>query len=176
MAARFFHRQLAIYAAYHRDARNKATHFIGIPAIVLSLLIALALWRFRIDGIGVSGAMVVAILALLGWIALDVGVGLGMALVIVPMWLVAEWVRVNTGDITTWIIFAVLFVGGWVFQFIGHAYEGRRPALVDNLFQAFIGPMFLVAETFIALGLRADLRRAVEGPHVAERAASVTPK
>jgi len=74
-----------------------------------------------------------------------------------------------------WIVFAALFVGGWVFQFVGHAYEGRRPALVDNLFQAFIGPMFLVAETFIALGLREDLRRAVDGPHVAERA-SVTSK
>jgi hypothetical protein len=35
--------------------------------------------------------------------------------------------------------------------------------------------MFLVAETFIALGMRDDLRRAVAGPHVAERA-SVTPK
>lgn len=38
MTGRFFGRQLAIYAAYHRDARSKATHFIGIPAIVLSLL------------------------------------------------------------------------------------------------------------------------------------------
>ncbi len=175
MTARFFERQLAIYAAYHRDARNKATHFIGIPAIVLSLLIVLALWRFSIGGVAVSGALIVGALALLGWIALDVGVGIAMALIIVPMWFIAEWMATRTGATTVWIAFAVLFVGGWVFQFIGHAYEGRRPALVDNLFQAFVGPMFLVAETFIALGLRADLRRAVEGPHVAERAA-VTPK
>ncbi|MBV9833064.1 MAG: DUF962 domain-containing protein [Alphaproteobacteria bacterium] len=175
MTARFFERQLAIYAAYHRDQRNKATHFIGIPAIVLSLLIVLALWRFSLGGVVVSGALLVGALALLGWIALDVGVGLAMALIIVPMWLIAEWLAAHTGATTVWIAFAVLFVGGWVFQFVGHAYEGRRPALVDNLFQAFIGPMFLVAETFIALGLRADLRRAVAGPHVAERAA-VTPK
>lgn len=175
MTARFFERQLAIYAAYHRDARNKATHFIGIPAIVLSLLIALALWRLRFGGVVISGALLVGALALLGWIALDVGVGLAMALVIAPMWLIAEWLAANTGAATMWIAFTVLFVGGWVFQFVGHAYEGRRPALVDNLFQAFVGPMFLVAETFIALGLRADLRRAVAGPHVAERA-SVTPK
>lgn len=176
MTGRFFERQLAIYAAYHRDARNKATHFIGIPAIVLSLLIALALWRLRIGGVVVSGALLVGALALLGWIALDVGVGLAMALIVVPMWLVAEWLASHTSASVVWIAFTALFVGGWVFQFVGHAYEGRRPALVDNLFQAFVGPMFLVAETFIALGLRADLRRAVEGPHVAERTASVTPK
>lgn len=175
MAARFFHRQLAIYAAYHCDSRNRATHFIGIPAIVLSLLIALALWRLRIGGVAVSSALLVGAAALLGWIALDVGVGLAMVLIVVPMWLLAEWLARATGASVVWIVFAVLFVGGWVFQFVGHAYEGRRPALVDNLFQAFIGPMFLVAETFIALGLRADLRRAMEGPHVGERAA-VTPK
>lgn len=33
---------LAAYAAYHRDARNIATHFIGIPLIVVSLLALLS--------------------------------------------------------------------------------------------------------------------------------------
>ena len=34
----FFARQLAVYASYHRDERNRATHFIGIPAIVFAIL------------------------------------------------------------------------------------------------------------------------------------------
>ena len=34
--------QMSTYAAYHQDARNKATHFIGVPVIVLSLFIPLA--------------------------------------------------------------------------------------------------------------------------------------
>ena len=34
MANDFFRSHLAGYAAVHRDARNKATHFIGIPVIV----------------------------------------------------------------------------------------------------------------------------------------------
>ncbi len=61
-----------------------------------------------------------------------------------------------------WIVFAVLFVGGWALQLWGHVYEGRRPALLSNLFQALIGPMFLVAEMFFALGLRRDLKDRVE--------------
>jgi len=59
----------------------------------------------------------------------------------------------------------VLFVGGWILQFLGHHYEGRRPALLDNIFQAFIGPMFLVAETMVLLGHRPDLANLMHQPH-----------
>lgn len=51
----FFARQLAIYASDHRDERNRATHFIGIPAIVFSILVPLV----RVAGI--SAAVPVAL-------------------------------------------------------------------------------------------------------------------
>jgi uncharacterized membrane protein YGL010W len=160
----FFVRQLASYAAVHRDSRNKATHFVGIPVIVFSLLLALALWRIPLAGMVVSGALVVTALALLGWIALDIGVGLAMAIAMVPLWLAAEWLAAQLGASGTWIAFIALFVGGWILQLLGHHYEGRRPALVDNIFQAFVGPMFLVAETMVCLGWRRDLHAAMASP------------
>ncbi len=85
--------QMAFYAAYHQDARNKATHFIGVPAIMLSL-----------------------------------------------------------------------FVGGWILQLVGHVFEGRKPALTDNLFQIFVAPIFLCAELFFALGYKPKLHADV-GEH-----------
>ena len=151
-----FARQLAAYASYHRDARNRATHFIGIPAIVFAILLPLALLRVGT----VSGAMAVTALALIGWIALDLVIGLAMIVVMLPMLVAAEWIARIYGSATVWILFAVFFVGGWAFQLVGHAWEGRRPALADNLFQAFIGPMFLMAEVLIALGLKQDLKAA----------------
>jgi uncharacterized membrane protein YGL010W len=154
----FFARQLAAYASYHRDARNRATHFIGIPAIVFSILLPLALVRVA----GISAAAPVALLALIGWIALDRVIGLAMAVVLLPMWLAAEWIARNAGSTTAWSVFAIFFAGGWVFQLAGHAWEGRRPALADNLFQAFIGPMFLMAEVLMALGLKQDLKAAID--------------
>jgi len=157
----FFAQQLATYAAYHRDARNRATHFIGIPAIVFSLLVPLALWPLSLFGLDASAAWVVAILAVAGWIALDVTIGLAMAVVMLPLLLIAEWVA-GFGSATAWIVFAVFFVGGWIFQLVGHAWEGRRPALADNLFQAFIGPMFIMAEALMALGLKQDLKAVIE--------------
>ena len=35
--------QLAFYASYHRDRRNIATHFFGIPMIVLGIAVWFAL-------------------------------------------------------------------------------------------------------------------------------------
>ena len=154
----FFARQLATYASYHRDERNRAMHFIGIPAIVFAILVPLALVRTG----GVSAAMLVAVIAVIGWVALDRVIGLAMAVVMLPMLIVAEWVARSYGSGTAWIVFAVFFVGGWVFQLVGHVWEGRRPALADNLFQAFIGPMFLMAEVLMALGLKQELKAAIE--------------
>jgi uncharacterized membrane protein YGL010W len=158
MANDLFYRQLASYASVHRDLRNKATHFVGIPIIVFSLLLILSLWRLEIGGREWTMSLIVAILAVLGWMALDFGVGVVMAIILVPTWYAAEAFYGALGSASsTWVAFGVLFVGGWVLQFLGHHYEGKRPALLDNIFQAFIGPMFLVAETMVALGYRADL-------------------
>jgi uncharacterized membrane protein YGL010W len=154
----FFARQLATYASYHRDERNRFTHFIGIPAIVFAILVPLALANRG----GVSAAMVVAALALIGWIALDRVIGLAMLAVMLPMLVVAEWIARTQGATTAWIVFAVFFVGGWAFQLVGHVWEGRRPALADNLFQAFIGPMFIMAEVLMAMGFKRDLKAVVE--------------
>jgi len=152
-----FQRQLAGYAAVHRSPRNKATHFVGIPVIVFSLLLLLALWRVEPAGHEMSMALLIGGLAVLAWIALDAGIGLIMAALMVPAWYAAEALAVRLGPSGSLTAFAVLFVGGWALQFLGHHYEGKRPALMDNIFQGFIGPMFLVAETLVAAGYRADL-------------------
>ena len=152
-----FQRQLAGYAAVHRSPRNKATHFVGIPVIVFSLLLLLALWRVEPAGHEMSMALVIGALAVVAWIALDAGIGLIMAAIMVPAWYAAETLAGALGLSGSLTAFAVLFVAGWALQFLGHHYEGKRPALMDNIFQGFIGPMFLVAEALVASGYRADL-------------------
>ena len=165
LANDFFRRQLQSYASVHRDPRNKATHFLGIPVIVFSLLLILSLWRVNL-GREVTMAMIVGAVAVLGWIALDVTIGLVMAVLTLVAWYAAEALAVALGA-STWIAFFVLFVGGWALQFVGHHYEGKRPALVDNIFQAFVGPMFLVAEIMVVMGLRPDLAPLMATPHTA---------
>ena len=139
MAREFFRRQLASYASVHRDARNKATHFVGIPVIVFSLLLILALWRIYPAGREVSMALVIGVIAVLGWMALDLGIGLVMAALMVPAWYAAEALAGALGPASTLVAFAVLFIGGWALQFLGHHYEGKRPALIDNIFRPSSG-------------------------------------
>lgn len=42
----------------------------------------------------------------------------------------------------------------WIMQFVGHGvYEGRKPALLDNIFQAFyLAPFFVFLEVLFSLG------------------------
>ena len=157
-----FRRQLGAYAAVHRDWRNKATHFVGIPIIVFSLLLVLSLWRFELLGREWTMSLAVAIVAVLGWMALDLGIGLVMALLMAVAWFAAQALADALGSASAvWMAFIVLFVGGWALQFLGHHYEGKRPALLDNIFQGFIGPMFLVAEAMVVMGQRTDLAEAM---------------
>jgi len=51
--------QLATYATYHRDPRNIATHFVGVPIIVLSVFILLSRVSVDVAGIAVTPALLV---------------------------------------------------------------------------------------------------------------------
>jgi 2-hydroxy fatty acid dioxygenase len=57
-----------------------------------------------------------------------------------------------------------LFIGSWIAQFVGHGkFEGRKPALLDNIFQAFfLAPLFVWLEILFMLGYRPDLQQRVE--------------
>ena len=158
----FFIEQMAMYSAYHRTGRNRLTHFIGIPLIVYSLYIPLA-WLpvFRIDGFAVSAGMLLFLAVCIFYRWLDRGLGAVMVPVLLVLLLAGEETA-RLGSQTGWTAFAIAFVGGWIFQLVGHVFEGRRPALTDNLLQALVAPMFLAAETAFALGRRRELHDALE--------------
>ena len=51
-------------------------------------------------------------------------------------------------------------IASWLAQFIGHGvYEGRKPALLDNLVQAvFLAPFFVWMEVLFFFGYRPELK------------------
>jgi len=169
---RGLNQHLSQYAAYHRDRRNIATHFVGIPMIVFGVAALLARPRLELAGLALSPSVALTLGAVLFYFALDVRYALamtafmGLALV-TGTWLATQstalWLGVGLG----------LFVIGWVIQFIGHWFEGKKPAFVDDLVGFLIGPLFIVAEAGFALGLRDPVRRAIEdqvGPTIIRRA------
>jgi uncharacterized membrane protein YGL010W len=153
--------QMAFYAAYHRDARNKATHFVGVPLIMLAILVPLTWLRVDVAGFTVTAAMLLSAAVLAYYFVLDLSLALAMLAVIGLLIWMAETIAAR-GPAQGWAWFGALFVGGWILQLAGHAFEGRKPALVDNLFQIFVAPIFLAAEVFFALGYKPRLHEAVQ--------------
>jgi len=156
---------LVQYARYHRDPRNIATHLVGIPMIVLgigvllshpaiplspgsawvltpgwALWAAAALWYATRGGVVIAGSVIVAN-------------GLAMAF--------SHWIAAQVGQ--QWVAWgAALFLVGWVIQFIGHYFEGRKPAFVDDLVGLLVGPMFVVGELLMWAGLLQRMRMDIE--------------
>ena len=44
------------------------------------------------------------------------------------------------------IVTLAIFVVGWAIQFLGHKFEGMKPAFFDDVKQLLIGPIFVAAE------------------------------
>ena len=158
----FFERQMAMYTTYHRDWRNRLTHFFGVPAIIFGLMVAMAAWQWQIGGVQLSLAITFAAAVFVMWMVMDVGIALPLVILLLPVLVLAEVVARTGSPALIWGLAGVFFVGGWALQLWGHAYEGRKPALVDNLFQIFVAPLFLTAETIFAMGFRKKLHDNVE--------------
>ena len=143
---------MAQYAAYHRDRRNIATHFIGIPLIVFAISVLLARAEFDIAGTPMNAAIVLwGVTAL--WYLTRGNLVLGAAVTFATGVLMALGQPLGAGTTAAWLTWGIgAFVVGWVLQFIGHYYEGRKPAFVDDLIGLLVGPMFVTGEVLFALG------------------------
>ncbi|HLA29623.1 MAG TPA: Mpo1-like protein [Pseudomonas sp.] len=151
---------LGQYAAYHRDRRNIASHFIGIPLIVLAVAVLLSRPGFELLQLWLSPALLSALAAAIFYLRLDLRFGLLMsALLGLCLWSGAALAVQST---ELWLGSGIgLFVLGWVIQFVGHYYEGRKPAFVDDVMGLVIGPLFVAAEAAFLLGLRHEVEQAV---------------
>jgi len=163
---------LTQYAAYHRDRRNIATHFVGVPMIVFAIVLALATAAIPLGSVTITLAAVVAILASLYYLKLDLSLGLVMAAVLFLMCAAASEItaRTSTGAVLAWAL--GIFVVGWAIQFLGHKFEGMKPAFYDDIMQLIIGPLFVATEVAFLVGAKPGLRRYIEdrvGPTVARR-------
>ena len=128
------------YGAYHRDRRNLVCHEIGIPLIVLGIVALLRLVALP----GANANLNVAALAIVAVAAYYLSLGdavrasayvaiLGM----IVLYVIAAYV--------SWPFAIGAFVVGWIFQFAGHAFEGKSPAFLTNLLHLLVGPLWVAS-------------------------------
>ena len=152
---------LSQYAAYHRDPRNIASHFIGIPLIFVAVAVLLSRPGWPVGAVLVSLALLVAVASAWFYLRLELRLGVLMTVLLG----LAVWLGQVLAAQSTWVWLGSglgMFVVGWVIQFVGHYYEGRKPAFVDDLTGLIVGPLFVVVEAGFLLGLRGELKRAIE--------------
>jgi uncharacterized membrane protein YGL010W len=153
---------LVQYAHYHRDPRNIATHYAGIPLIVFAIGVMLARLSWPLAGLVVSADVVVFVLAVL-WYLWQGRSGLVLGNIAAMGTLLALAHPLGQADWPTWLAAGPgAFVVGWALQFAGHFWEGRKPAFFDDLRGLLVGPLFVTAEAWFALGGGRALREHIE--------------
>lgn len=150
------------YAAYHRDRRNITTHFVGIPLIIFAISVLLSHPVFSVGTLALTPAWVLwGVTAV--WYLTRGNLVLGLATVTVTGLLTVLAHQLPGAAVSSWLTWGITaFVVGWVLQFIGHYYEGRKPAFVDDLVGLLVGPMFVVGELLFAMGLCKPLLEEIE--------------
>jgi uncharacterized membrane protein YGL010W len=153
--------QLSNYADYHRSERNITTHLIGVPMIVLALMVLLSRPTWVVNDLALSPAVFIVVVLLLYYLRLHIAMGLIMSALLVSGLFLSAWVA--TLDDAIWLASGIGgFLLGWVIQFVGHYFEGRKPAFFDDVMGLAIGPLFVVAEVLFKFGLFSELAQEVE--------------
>jgi uncharacterized membrane protein YGL010W len=163
---------LTQYAAYHRDRRNITTHFVGVPLIVFSILLAAETISIPLGSAAFTLAGFLWLCSSMYYLRLDFGMGIAMAAILFAMFAGANEMVPRMGAMPALGWAAAIFVAGWALQFLGHRFEGMKPAFFDDVKQLLIGPLFVLAEALFAFGAKGELRRSIEarvGPTVARR-------
>ncbi len=166
---------LSQYATYHRDRRNIVTHFVGVPMIVFGIGVLLARLHLNLPGLDLTAAWVAFCVAAAWYLSRRGSLTLGFAVTAATGVLIALAHGVAGGSVASWLSWGVgTFTVGWIIQFIGHYYEGRKPAFVDDIVGLLVGPMFVMAEAMFSMGwnkpLLAEIERRAGPSHIRDLA------
>lgn len=152
---------MASYKHYHSNPTNTYCHFVGVPVVTFSLFLFLAWFRFIAPAFPVSLAQIFFVGTMIHYFRIDREIAMYVFFLFGVLLILAE-IAARFEFVTSFYIFLTTFILGWVFQLVGHYFEGKRPALVDNLLQVFNAPLFVVLEALFLMGHKKDLESQIE--------------
>ena len=132
---------LSEYADSHQNKTNIRIHLFAVPVIMFSLLGLLkalpvpASWPLWLDW----SSIFVAIAVLFYLTLKSLKVVVTMTIFIAVHLYILESLRPHF-----FVLCFFLFIIAWVFQFIGHKIEGKKPAFFKDLLFLFIGPLWVL--------------------------------
>ena len=134
------------YGESHKNSTNKLIHWICVPAIFFSIVGLVSIipfpWEIGIyEVIKISPAISSIIMELLYYVSLSIPLSIGMLLFSVGCLFLCS--KINHFNYALWAYVGV-FAISWVFQFIGHNIEGKKPSFLQDIQFLLIGPAWLM--------------------------------
>ncbi|EEH17597.1 hypothetical protein PABG_00160 [Paracoccidioides brasiliensis Pb03] len=164
-------KQFTFYGAYHHNPVNLAIHIVCVPVIMLCMFqlatnigpqIPLAA-SLSLPNLPSNLGTISGLLYTVLYILMEPVAGSMLAPLLVSAAVFANYLTSTYGMTATYWCLGIQGVL-WILQFIGHGvFEGRAPALLDNLVQAFfLAPFFVWLEVLFRLGYRPQLKARID--------------
>lgn len=148
------------YGESHQTKFNKVIHYIFVPLIFFSIIGLLASISFEslkaflpvyMSPFAHAGSVLI-IVGLVFYFRISKPIFLGMILVS----LLALWGNYQIElyfKTPLWIISLVIFAVSWIFQFVGHNHEGKKPSFIKDLQFLLIGPAWILGHLYKKIGI-----------------------
>ena len=149
---------LAEYQESHQNGTNQLIHNIFVPLIYLSVIGLL--WDVKLpvalDFLGdmpLNGAMIASLAVYTYYLAKSFSISLGMLFLSIIGLLGCYFLD---GELpgSVWLVSLVVFIFSWIFQFIGHKVEGKKPSFFKDIEFFLVGPMWVLAKLYNKLGIK----------------------
>lgn len=140
---------LNLYAESHQNPTNILIHKVCVPTIMFTILAML--WQVPVPVIG-NAAWILAVVSLLFYVRISLVMTLGMT---IQAGLMLALIHTMTEAALPVLAIAIgLFVVAWIFQFIGHKIEGKKPSFFTDIQFLLVGPAWTLSKLFNALGIK----------------------
>ncbi|TGK33282.1 DUF962 domain-containing protein [Leptospira gomenensis] len=154
---------LSEYAESHQNKVNKRIHWIAVPTIMFTLLGMLwsipsgFLQTILPESLGqarlfLNWATIFVLITGIFYLRLSIPMFIGMMSMVALM--LGGIYYIALSGISTLISVSVsVFVVAWIFQFIGHKIEGKKPSFFKDLQFLLIGPAWCLSYLYKKIGI-----------------------
>ncbi|EEQ34781.1 hypothetical protein McanCB56680_000137 [Microsporum canis] len=164
-------KQFLFYGAYHHHPVNVVIHITCVPIIMMCMFLlagsAGPLFyvpeAISIQHLPANAGTIAAFVYLTLYMLMEPVAGALLAPLLLGGTAYMNYLHAAYGTTAVYWSLAVQGVA-WILQFVGHGvFEGRAPALLDNLVQAFfLAPFFVWLEVLFYMGYRPELKSRID--------------
>ena len=146
------------YGESHQNKTNKLIHWICVPLIYFSIVGLVRaipfdlLSNYSIDENYLNWASISIVLVMIYYLTMSFQLTIGMSLFSLLCLFICN--KIILLQLSILWISVIVFILAWIFQFIGHNIEGKKPSFLRDLQFLLIGPAWLMHFIYKKLNIK----------------------